>query len=240
MPDETKRDGGRGDRLRVLVVDDSELFRTGLRTLLASEGFDLADSASGEAAIRRAPSFLPHVVLMDVRMPGMSGIEATRLVLEAAPGTAVMMFTGSGDCAEMLEAVRAGASGYLLKDAELADIIKAIRATAAGHSAIAPQVAGALLANVRENLMAARRASPMAALPLSSRERQVLALLVAGCDNVEIARQLYISPSTVKNHVSRLLEKLGVDNRVQAAGYAIRNGLVDGSAVPVAAAAPAA
>jgi DNA-binding NarL/FixJ family response regulator len=223
-----------GERLRVLVVDDSELFRTGMRTLLASEGFDLDDSASGEAAIRRARSFVPHVVLMDVRMPGMSGIEATRHVLEAAPGTAVMMFTGSSDCAEMLEAVRAGASGYLLKDAELADIIKAIRATAAGYSAIAPQVAGALVANVRENLVASQCAPPPGAQSLSHRERQVLGLLTAGCDNLAIARQLYISPSTVKNHVSRLLEKLGVDNRVQAAGYAIRHGLVDSPVGPVA------
>jgi two-component system nitrate/nitrite response regulator NarL len=216
-----------GERLRVLVVDDSELFRTGLRSLLASEGFDRADSPGGAAAIERVRTFAPHVVLMDLRMPGMSGIEATRLVLEVAPATAVMMFTGSDDCAEMLEAVRAGASGYLLKDAEIPEIVKAIRAAAAGYSTFAPEVAGALAANVRENLVAERPAAAAAAPPLSAREREVLALLAAGCDNVAIARQLYISPSTVKNHVSRLLEKLGVDNRVQAAGYAIRHGLVD-------------
>jgi DNA-binding NarL/FixJ family response regulator len=239
MGDETKSHRIRGEGLRVLIVDDSELFRTGLRSLLATEGFDLADSASGEAAIRRARCFEPHVVLMDVRMPGMSGIEATRLVLEAAPGTAVMMFTGSSDCSEMLEAVRAGASGYLLKDAGLTDIVKAIRAAAAGYSTIAPQVAGALVANVRENLVASEPAPPMAELPLSARELQVLTLLAAGCDNLEIARRLYVSPSTVKNHVSRLLGKLGVDNRVQAAGYAIRHGLVDGRSAAVEA-APAA
>jgi two-component system nitrate/nitrite response regulator NarL len=224
---EKTHNGDSGERLRVLLVDDSELLRTGLRSLLAPEDLDLADSASGEAAIRRVRSFRPHVVLMDVHMPGMSGIEATRLVLEAAPGTAVMMFTGSSDCAEMLEAVHAGASGYLLKDADIAEIVRAIRATAAGYSAIAPQVAGALLANVRENLIASERTSPVAELALSAREKDVLALLAAGCDNVEIGRRLYISPSTVKNHVSRLLEKLGVDNRVQAAGYAIRHGLAD-------------
>jgi two-component system nitrate/nitrite response regulator NarL len=239
MADKTRSDRSCGEPLRVLVVDDSELFRTGLRSLLATEGFDLADSASGEAAIRRARSFRPHVVLMDIRMPGMSGIEATGLLLEAVPGTAVMMFTGSCDCAEMLEAVRAGASGYLLKDTEIADIVKAIRATAAGYSAIAPQVAGALLAHVRENPVASQHASPIAALPLSAREQQVLALLAAGCDNVEIARRLYISTSTVKHHVSRLLEKLGVDNRVQAACYAIRHGLDDGRSAQVAAATAA-
>src|SRR3954453_14568041 len=112
-----RQDGA--ERLRVLIVDDSELFRTGLRTLLAGERFDLADSPSGEAAVRRAPTFRPHVVLMDVCMPGMSGIEATRLVLDAVPDTSVVMFTGAGDGAEMIAAVRAGASGYLLKDGEL-------------------------------------------------------------------------------------------------------------------------
>jgi two-component system nitrate/nitrite response regulator NarL len=214
-------------RLRVLLVDDSELFRTGLRSLLATEDLEIVDSASGEAAIRRARSFRPDVVLMDVRMPGMSGIEATGLLLEAVPGTAVLMFTGSSDCAEMLQAVQAGASGYLLKDADIAEIVRAIRATAAGYSAIAPQVAGALVANVRENLAASQRTLPAAECPLSARERDVLALLAAGCDNAEIAQRLYISPSTVKNHVSHLLEKLGVDNRVQAACYAIRHGLVE-------------
>jgi DNA-binding NarL/FixJ family response regulator len=228
-----KRDGA--ERLRVLIVDDSELFRTGLRTLLAGERFDLADSASGGAAVRRVPSFRPHVVLMDVCMPGMSGIEATRLVLEAVPGTSVVMFTGAGDGAEMIAAVRAGASGYLLKDGDIGDIIKGIRAAAAGHSVIAPQVAGALLANVRDNRMAALDAPPPAeAQSLSARERQVLALVAAGCDNVEIAQQLYVSPSTVKHHVSRTLAKLGVENRVQAAGYAIRHGLVDEPIAPAA------
>lgn len=226
---EKTSNGSSGERLRVLLVDDSELFRTGLRSLLATEDLDLdlADSASGEAAIRRVRSFRPHVVLMDVHMPGMSGIEATRLVLEAAPGIAVMMFTGSSDCSEMLEAVHAGASGYLLKDADIAEIVRAIRATAAGYAAIAPEVAGALLANVRENLVASERTSQVPEPALSAREKDVLALLAAGCDNVEIARRLYISVSTVKHHVSRLLDKLEVDNRVQAAGYAIRNGLVD-------------
>jgi DNA-binding NarL/FixJ family response regulator len=222
------------EHLRVLLVDDSELFRTGLKSMLATEDLEIADSASGEAAIRRARSFRPSVVLMDVRMPGMSGIEATRLLLEAVPGTPVLMFTGSADCAEMLQAVHAGASGYLLKDADIAEIVRAIRATAAGYSAIAPQVAGALVANVRENLVASQRTSLAAECPLSAREKDVLALLAAGCDNIEIARRLYISPSTVKNHVSRLLEKLGVDNRVQAAGYAIRHGLVDARAPLVA------
>jgi DNA-binding NarL/FixJ family response regulator len=232
MAVETRREHGFEERIRVLVVDDSELFRAGLRTLLSGEGFDMADCGSGEAAVLRVRSFSPHVVLMDLRMPGMSGIEATPLVLAADPRTSVMIFTGACDGPAVLEAVRAGASGYLLKDADLADIIKAIRVTAAGHSAIAPEVAGALLTSVREGFAAPCDGPPIGALSLSVRERQVLALLATGCDNLAIARRLYISPSTVKNHVSRLLDKLGVQNRVQAAGYAIRHGLVDDAVAP--------
>ena len=235
MNDQLTRKREDAGRLRVLIVDDSELFRTGLRTLLGGEGFDLADSSSGEAAVRRVPTFRPHVVLMDVCMPGMSGVQATRLVLEAVPGTSVVMFTGAGDGDGMIEAVRAGASGYLLKDGEVGEIVKGIRAAAAGHAVIAPQVAGALLANVRDNPLAAVEAMPPAeAQRLSARERQVLTLVATGCDNVDIAQQLYLSPSTVKHHVSRTLAKLGVENRVQAAGYAIRHGLVDEPVAPAA------
>jgi DNA-binding NarL/FixJ family response regulator len=211
------------ERLRVLVVDDSELFRTGLRAVLLSEGFDVATAAGGEAAIEQAVGFRPHVVVMDMGMPGISGSEATRRVLEAAPETFVMMLTGS-EGADVLEAVRAGASGYLLKGADLTDIVQAIRATAAGQSPFAPQVAGALLPVVRDSLAAGEQG---VAVALSPRERQVLALLASGCNNGEIAHRLYISPSTVKNQISGLLSKLAVDNRIQAACVAIRAGLVD-------------
>jgi DNA-binding NarL/FixJ family response regulator len=211
------------DRVRVLVVDDSELFRTGLQAVLTSEGFEVANAASGEAALRQVGVFRPHVVVMDMGMPGMSGSEATRQILHAAPDTFVMMLTGS-EGADVLEAVRAGASGYVLKGADLSDIVKAIHATAAGQSPFAPQVAGALLAMVRDSPVADERGVGVA---LSARERQVLSLLANGCNNGEIADRLYISPSTVKNQVSGLLLKLDVDNRIQAACVAIRAGLVD-------------
>jgi DNA-binding NarL/FixJ family response regulator len=213
------------ERLRVLVVDDSELFRTGLQAVLLSEAFDVAGAANGEEALRQVGTFRPHVVVMDMAMPGMSGSEATRRILEAAPDTSVMMLTGS-EGADVLEAVRAGASGYLLKGTELSEIVKAIHATAAGHSPFAPQVAGALLATVRDSRVADDRGVGIA---LSARERQVLTLLASGANNSEIADRLYISPSTVKNQVSGLLSKLDVDNRIQAACVAIRAGLVDDS-----------
>jgi two-component system, NarL family, response regulator LiaR len=209
-------------RLRVLVVDDSELFRTGLQALLSVEAFEVVSAGSGDEALRQVPSFRPDVVVMDMEMPGMSGSETTRQLREIAPETFVMMLTGRQD--DVLEAVRAGASGYLLKSADVTDIVKAIRATAAGQSPFAPQVAGALVATVRDTALIDDRGIGVA---LSARERQVLALLANGANNVEIARRLYISASTVKTHISCLLTKLHVDNRVQAACVATRAGLVD-------------
>jgi len=223
-------EGLAGNRcVRVLVVDDHDLFRLGLRTLLEEEGFEVAAAASAAAALRRLPSFAPDVIVMDVSMPGMSGVEATPLVLEMAPDAGVIMLTIDSEDARVLEAVRAGASGYLLKDAQLSEIAAAIRAVAAGLGAVAPGVAGVLLRSIRSNRP---QVTPQdaAALTLSLREHDVLALLTRGCDNGEIARRLFVSPSTVKHHVSNLLLKIGAGNRVQAATYAVRTGLYDGSA----------
>jgi DNA-binding NarL/FixJ family response regulator len=214
-------------RLRVLVVDDHEMFRTGLHALLEEEGFDVAGSESAEAALRRLASFRPDVVVMDLNMPGMSGVEATPLVLEAAPDAVVLMLTIARDDERVLEAVRAGAAGYLLKDAELAEIVGAIHSVAAGHGAIAPGVAGILLESVRTASVRQAERAPTPHVALSPREREVLALLTQGCDNEDIARRLFVSPSTVKHHVSRLLQKIGVANRVQAATFAIRAGIYE-------------
>jgi DNA-binding NarL/FixJ family response regulator len=213
--------------IRVLIVDDHDLFRTGLRSLLEDEGFEVMDASGGAEGARRARGFQPEVVVMDMNMPGMTGVEATPLVLEAAPAASVLMLTIATDDQRVLGAVRAGASGYLLKDAPLEEIAAGVRAAAAGHSAIAPRVAGALLHSVRAAVVEEQVHPEPTELPdLSARELDVLELLAEGCDNTEIASRLYVSPSTVKNHVSRLLEKIGVDNRVQAATYALRNGLV--------------
>jgi DNA-binding NarL/FixJ family response regulator len=213
--------------LRVLVVDDHQLFRTGLRELLAEEGFEAEAAGGGEQALSRVPSFAPDVVLMDVDMPGMSGIETTRRLRETASATAVLMLTVFADDELVMQAVRVGASGYLLKDAELDQIIEGIRTVAAGHCTLAPRAARAVVDQLRL-AGEAEVAPPAPQTPdLSPREREVLALLARGCDNPEIGRRLFLSPSTVKNHVSRVLEKLAVDNRVQAAIYAVRHGLVD-------------
>ena len=213
-------------KVRVLVVDDHEGFRTGLAMLLAEHGFEAVEAPSGEAALSRLRSVRADVVVMDLNMPGMSGIEATRRVLEQTPDVAVLVLTGAGDEESVLGAVRAGASGYLLKDAELHVIVAGIRAAAAGESAISPQVASALLFRLREARLPAAP-GPSTTPALSSRERAILTLLSRGCDNAEIGRRLYLSPSTVKAQVSALLRKLDVENRVQAAVYAIRHGLVE-------------
>jgi DNA-binding NarL/FixJ family response regulator len=211
--------------MRLLIVDDHDLFRTGLATLLAEEGFEARCAASGMDAVALSRSFEPDVVVMDMNMPDMSGIEATRTLLRERPQTAVLMLTVVADDERVLDAVRAGASGYLLKDASLAEIVAGVRSAAAGHTAIAPRVAAALVASVRR---ASGQSPPQTPVPvLTPREREVLRLVAMGWDNAEIGRRLDLRPNTVKQHVSRLLQKLGVENRVQAVAYAIRYGLVD-------------
>ena len=216
--------------LRVLVVDDHELFRTGLRELLGQEGFEVQEAGGGDAALRLVPNFAPDVVLMDANMPGMSGVEATRRLRETAPTTAVLMLTVDAADELVLQAVRAGASGYLLKDVELAHITAGIRSVAAGHSALSPRAARVVIDHIRLS-----REEPAVAPPdwhdLTEREREVLGLMVLGCENAEIGRRLFVSPSTVKNNVSRVLEKLAVENRVQAAIYAVRHRLVEDPAL---------
>jgi DNA-binding NarL/FixJ family response regulator len=219
-------DGARPQRpLRLVLVDDHDLFRTGLRTLLQDDGFKVTDSASGQAAIAVCRAFHPDVVVMDMNMPGMSGAEATRRIITEHPRVAVLMLTVAADDDSVLDAVRAGACGYLLKDARLPEIVHAVRAAAAGESVFASRVASALVSSVRR---ASPRRERAASPDLTERERDVLSLLAEGYDNAEIASRLYVSSSTVKNHVSRVLEKLGLDNRVQAAAFAIRAGVAAG------------
>ena len=215
MPD------GEPGRIRVLLVDDHDLFRTGLRALLEGEGFEVEDASGGIAAVDRCRSFRPRVVVMDMNMPDMSGVEATRRALEVCPEATVLMLTVAADEDGVLDAIRAGASGYLLKDSPLPEIVGGINAAASGDSVIASRVAGALVASVRQS---GSSPGPRDAA-LTQRELAVLALMVEGHDNSGIAERLHVSPSTVKNHVSSLLHKVGAENRVQAVAYAIRHGL---------------
>ena len=208
--------------LRVLLVDDHTFFRAGLRSMLEAEGIDVVEARSGEAAIGLAGTAAPDVVLMDLHMPGISGIEATRRLAEGA-GAPVVMLTMSAEDDHVVAAVRAGARGYLLKDADVAEIVAGARAAAAGCSWITPRVSSALVHEVRTS----GRPAPggTAAAELSDREREVLRLIADGRDNADIGSAMHISPATVKNHVTSILAKLHAANRVEAAVYAVRNGL---------------
>lgn len=211
----------------VVLADDHALMRMGLRRLLQAHGHDVrADVDSGEACVEAVRDHAPAVVLMDGRMPGMSGPEATRSILVDAPATRVVMMSATGTRAELRGALTAGACGYLLKSAPPALIADAVRAAAAGHHPFSPAVATYLVAEVRHLLEVPDEPDRLAA-SLSDRERQILGFITDGADNQTIADALVISPLTVKGHVSAILAKLGVSNRLQAAVYATRRNLPD-------------
>jgi DNA-binding NarL/FixJ family response regulator len=207
----------------VLLVDDHTFYRAGLRTMLAAAGVEVVEARSGEAAIELAADVAPDVVLMDLHLPGISGIEATRRLAATAPGMPVVMLTMSADDEHVVDAVRAGARGYLLKDAELEEILGGVRTAAAGKSWVSPGVVGVLLETIRD--AGAPSADSAAGQELTERERLILRMIAEGKDNAEIGREMFISPATVKNHVSNIFAKLQVANRVEAAVYAVRRGL---------------
>jgi DNA-binding NarL/FixJ family response regulator len=211
---------------RVLLVDDHEIYRAGLRGLLEEAGIDIVgEAANGEAALTLVEQKHPSVVIMDLNMPGMGGIEAARQIATLAPLTRVIMLTVSSAAPDITDAVVAGACGYLLKSATTQEIVSGITAAARGEALLSPSVAAKLLERVRE--APARPTVPdPASASLTDRELEVLRLLSSGMDNAEIGRTLFISPSTVKNHISSILLKLQIENRIQAAVYAVRSGLV--------------
>ena len=215
-----------GQRVRVLVVDDDDRFRAGLAELLGTYDVDVAGTASNARdAIDATRMLRPDVVLMDVQMPGVSGIEATRGVIDAWPETRVVMLTVSGDGSAVLDAMLAGATGYLVKGTTPEALVAGIRAAAAGDSLLSPGLAAKLLGRLRESSAAASPARIEPAV-LSERELEVLKLLAHGKPNAVIARELYLSPHTVRNHISNILSKLQIANRTEATAYAIRSGLV--------------
>jgi DNA-binding NarL/FixJ family response regulator len=210
--------------IRVLIADDQPLARAGFRAVLeATGGIDVvAEAESGEQAVELARRLSPDVVLMDVRMPGMDGIDATRRM----PQQNVLILTTFGIDDYIIEALRAGASGFLLKDAPVDELVRAVRTVAAGDAQLSPAVTKRLLDQVARRLPAAVQRDAGALAELTEREREVLRLLAAGMSNAEIAAALVVSEPTVKTHVSNVLQKLHLRDRVQAVIYAYENGLV--------------
>jgi DNA-binding NarL/FixJ family response regulator len=211
-------------RTRVLIVDDQPLMRAGFKSVLEASGqVDVVgEAATGAEAIEQARRLDPDVVLMDVRMPDMDGIEATRRM----PKQKVLILTTFGLDEYIIEALRAGASGFLLKDAPVEELLSAVRAVAAGDAQLSPAVTKRLLDQVARRLPAAVDHDDALLDELTARERDVLRLLAVGMSNAEIGEALVVSEATVKTHVSSVLGKLGLRDRVQAVIYAYENGLV--------------
>lgn len=216
--------------IRVLICDDQDVVREGLRAILSvAPGIAVVGVASdGPAALELLDSAssaeLPDVLLMDLNMPGMTGIQATRLVRERYPSVRVLALTTYDADEWVFDAIRAGASGYVLKDTPRAGLIKAIEGTAAGQTFVDPNVAGKLFAHIAHNTVAPDSTLTDA---LNPRERDVLRLLSRGLTNNEIAKQLFLSEGTVRNYVTAIFTKLNVSDRTQAAVIALRYGLVD-------------
>jgi DNA-binding NarL/FixJ family response regulator len=213
--------------IRVLVVDDQELFRRGLTMLLSVES-DIqivGEAGDGATAAALAASTSPDIVLMDVRMPKLSGIEAITAVRNAAPDARIVMLTVSDEEADLYEAIKGGASGYLLKDASTDEVAQAVRVVADGQSLISPSMAMKLLDEFKQ--MSRTDRSQPATPRLTERELEVLRLVAQGLNNREIAKQLFISENTVKNHVRNILEKLQLHSRMEAVMYAVREKLLE-------------
>jgi len=214
------------DDLRVLIVDDHDLFRSGLRNLLEEQGVHVVgEAAAGQEAVQIVRELAPDVVVMDLNMPGMGGVEATRHISSVAPLTRVLMLTISDQDNDVIDAILAGACGYLLKDSSIQELMAGIRAASMGESLISPTIAAKVLQRVRASTTQPEIESTIRA-ELSDREIEVLKLIANGKDNAMIAAELHISPKTVKNHISNILMKLQIDNRIQAAVYAVRSGIV--------------
>jgi DNA-binding NarL/FixJ family response regulator len=215
------------DTVRVIIVDDQELFRRGLTMLLAAEP-DIevvGEAGDGQAGVALAESAAPDVVLLDVRMPRLSGIEACQAIKELVPTAKLIMLTVSDEEADLYEAVKSGASGYLLKDSSIEQVAQAVRVVADGQSLISPSMAVKLI----DEFKALSRPDPQGAgaLRITDRELQVLRLVATGMNNRDIAAELFISENTVKNHVRNILEKLQLHSRMEAVMYAVREKLLD-------------
>ena len=217
------------DPIRVLVVDDHALFRRGLQMVLEQEpDIEVVGEASdGAEAVTQAAETLPDIVLMDVRMPRRGGIDACTAIHETVPSTKIIMLTISDEEADLYEAIKAGAMGYLLKEISIEEVASAIRAVHGGQSLISPSMASKLLTEFATMI---KKSDERPALPvprLTTRELEVLKLVARGMANRDIAGELFISENTVKNHVRNILEKLQLHSRMEAVVYAVREKLLE-------------
>ena len=216
-----------GRPLRVLIVDDHDFFRAGVRSVLSEHGLEVVGEApSATAALPLVSTRAPDVILMDLNMPGMSGIEATRRLSEDGVTVPVVVLTVSSAPEDVIDALEAGAAGYLLKNAPPDEIVRSVESAAAGDAPLSPRIARHLVERSRSRPRRSGSGPAPAVDPLSDRELEVLRLVAEGLDNSQIAAQIYLSPATVKRHVSSILTKLGVSNRVQAAIEGVQRGLI--------------
>jgi DNA-binding NarL/FixJ family response regulator len=214
--------------IRVLLVDDQSLLRTGFRMILGAEpGLEVVGEAGdGKEAVALVAELRPDVVLMDVRMPVMDGVEATRRLAQTGTSARIVILTTFDSDEYVYEALRAGASGFLLKDVQPAQLVDAVRVVARGEALLAPTVTRRLLDRFAHTLPDSSRTAPAALAELTERELEVLTLLASGRSNAELAERLFLSQTTVKTHVSSILRKLGLRDRVQAVVLAYQAGLV--------------
>ncbi len=212
--------------IRILLVDDHSLFRSGIKSLLESQaGFEVIGEASnGLDGVKRAKQLQPDVVLLDLHMPGTSGLEALQMLTEEVPNTITLMLTVSEDAQDLMRALRSGAQGYLLKNIEVDFLIESIRRAIAGDSVMSPQMSVALIDAVRQPVVTQQ--AEKQTVKLTPRESEIIVMLAQGESNKSIARTLDLAESTVKIHVQGILRKLNISSRVQAAVYAVEHGLM--------------
>ena len=217
------------EKLKVLIVDDHALFRRGLQMVLRQEK-DIevvGEAGDGNEAVQKAQETMPDVILMDVRMPHRSGIEATEHIKDLLPHVKILMLTISDEEADLYDAIKAGASGYLLKEISIDEVAEAVRSVWAGQSRLSPSMAAKLLTEFAAMSKRADERQQLPAPRLTDREMEVLRFVAQGLNNRDIAKELFISENTIKNHIRNILEKLHLHSRMEAVVYAVREKLLE-------------